>query len=128
MAFLVAVPQFPREPGSFCTASDPTFKEYRYAEHIPYCERDVSSETKAQVYDDYGIPVSERYNYTIDHIIPLALGGSNHRDNLWPEAKAIKKCRPKLETHLYVQMRDGAISQRDAVDIIRRVKYHDICQ
>src|SRR5262245_32499514 len=74
-------------PGELCTDSDSDFYEYRYKEEIAYCKRNVSSQLKANIYDEYEIPKDERRDYTIDHFIPLSIGGSNHQVNLWPEHK-----------------------------------------
>jgi len=47
--------------------------------------RDVSEETKKQVYAMYGITSHKKGEYEIDHLISLELGGSNSISNLWPE-------------------------------------------
>lgn len=111
-------------PGSLCTEEDEDFYEYRYAEQIPYCERDVSSSLKTRIYEDYDIPKSERKDYTIDHFIPLSIGGTNHYDNLWPEHKEVKALRPTLEMQLYVALRDGELTQDEAVKIVMDKKLH----
>jgi hypothetical protein len=108
--------------GDLCTRSNPDFKEYRYGEQIPYCERNVSSGLKARIYADYGVPAKCKSRYTIDHFIPLALGGSNEYENLWPEHKLVKATRPNLETELYWQIRNGRITQQQAIDIITEAK------
>jgi len=110
--------------GELCAVSDPDFSEYRYPEHIAYCERNVATSLKKKIYDEYGIPQSERKDYTIDHLIPLSLGGDNRRINLWPEHKAVKALRPNLEYDLYLKLRDGRISQDDAIDEILWAKFH----
>lgn len=110
--------------GSLCETQDFDFTEYRYAEKIPYCHRNVSTELKTEIYDAYEIPREERTHYTIDHFIPLSLGGTNHRDNLWPEHKEVKALRPALEMQLFVAIRDGKITQQRAIEIIRDRKLH----
>src|SRR4051812_42759867 len=71
-------------PGATCATSN----NYRYPEHIPYCERDVSQDEKAQVintYDHelgYQIQKMDRQEFKIDHMIPLCAGGSNEETNL----------------------------------------------
>jgi hypothetical protein len=47
--------------------------------------RHVTATTKRAVYTEYGIPRSQQRHYTIDHLIPLEVGGSNDLTNLWPE-------------------------------------------
>ncbi|MEP7215589.1 MAG: HNH endonuclease [Anaerolineaceae bacterium] len=48
--------------------------------------RDVSIATKNRIYADYGITRVRMPNeFEMDHLIPLALGGSNSDRNLWPE-------------------------------------------
>ena len=110
--------------GELCTTSDPDFREYRYPERIPYCERNVSSSLKKRIYEDYAIPQIERKDYTIDHLIPLSIGGDNRQINLWPEHKAVKALRLNLEYDLYLKLRDGKISQDDAIDEILWAKFH----
>ncbi len=47
--------------------------------------RNVSSSTKNAVYAEYGIVSHTTGQYEIDHLIPLAIGGSNDIRNLWPQ-------------------------------------------
>jgi len=113
----------PSVPGHLCSINNPDFIEYRYQERIPYCERNVSRETKAWIYERSGVPMKERDEYTIDHIIPLAIGGSNEAENLWPEHKKVKALRPDLERELYVELRDNRIDQACAIWIVKKAKY-----
>lgn len=108
--------------GTLCSTKDPDFKEHRYEEQIPYCERKVSQSMKARVYDHYRIPKRCRHQYTVDHFYPLALGGSNDRRNLWPEHVAIKRSRQNLETRLFAAMRAGEITQEAALREIEENK------
>jgi len=49
--------------------------------------RSVSQKLKKQMYAAYGIPYpQQRGSYEADHLVPLALGGSNDIANLFPEA------------------------------------------
>ncbi len=113
-----------KNPGDLCTDNDEDFYEYRYDERIPYCERNVSALTKRKIYDAYRVPENERREYTIDHILPLAIGGSNHWKNLWPEHKEVKALRPTLEDKLYRAMRDGEMEQSEAVRTVLRAKFN----
>lgn len=118
-----ATPDRTRSPGSLCTFENKDFREYRYDERIPYCRRNVSSSTKRSIYDEYGIPEDDRTEYTIDHIIPLSIGGSNERGNLWPEHKEVKATRPNLEQTVYDALRKGDITQQEAIDAILDEKF-----
>lgn len=110
--------------GAMCSPENKDYVDNRYPERIAYCARNVDGTLKRKIYDAYGIPARcERY-YTIDHFIPLALGGSNAPENLWPEHKDVKATRPKLETELYVALRDGELTQAEAIQIIVHAKTH----
>jgi hypothetical protein len=111
-------------PGDTCSPSENDFSEFRYPEKIPYCERHVNESLKKRVYEVYRIPEQERKQYTIDHLVPLSLGGNNRQVNLWPEHKKLKALRPKLEIELYVKLRDGKITQDQAIEKIMRAKFH----
>ena len=117
-----SIPDNHKTPGELCTDDDADFTEYRYDEEIPYCERNVSTALKSEIYDSYRIPKSERKSYTIDHLIPLSIGGDNSRLNLWPEHKKLKATRPALEMDVYVALRDGKVTQDEAVHWILREK------
>jgi len=120
------VPEDDFTTGSLCTEEDTDFEEYRYEEEIPYCERRVSASLKARIYAEYKIPKTEWQDYTIDHFIPLSLGGTNHSNNLWPENKAVKALRPGLEMELFIALRDGKISQKQAVDTVIEKKLNPL--
>ncbi|WP_018292122.1 HNH endonuclease domain-containing protein [Verrucomicrobium sp. 3C] len=49
--------------------------------------RDVPIALKREVLRRYGVPLADRRNYEIDHLIPLSLGGSNSIRNLWPQSR-----------------------------------------
>lgn len=122
-------PEYPQSPlpqltpGELC--STPT--EYRYQENIPYCERDVVYELKEQVFNEYRragfvIPVNERSSYKIDHFIPLCAGGANTFENLWPQHKTIYEITDSLEVLACDKLKQGKISQRNVVMLIKKAK------
>ena len=117
-------PDLAISPGDVCTDLSLDFKEYRYEEQIPYCVRNVSVQTKAYVYKEYDVNIAATGEYTIDHIIPLAIGGSNDVSNLWPEHRAIKSGRQNLEHCLYMNMKEGVISQKEAIATVLDAKFH----
>jgi hypothetical protein len=47
--------------------------------------RHVSIELRREVFARYGIEWAKRNDYEVDHLCPLAIGGSNDIKNLWPE-------------------------------------------
>lgn len=108
--------------GELCTEQDRDYTGRRYNEQIAYCVRNVSWDRKTKIFREYGIPDHCRGEYTVDHFIPLALGGSNQETNLWPEHKHVKATRQNLEQELYYQLRDGMITQAEAVAEITKVK------
>lgn len=115
-----AQPDYNFTPGHLCSPSDPNFKEYRYAEHIPYCNRNVTSQMKDTIAAHYGVPQPNWMNYEFDHLIPLAIGGDSSVDNLWPQPHEPgspdgSEGKDKLEESLYLQMKAGTVSQADAV-------------
>ncbi len=108
--------------GQLCSERNVDFKNYRYAERIPYCERNVTQEQRSRIYNQYRIPTNCRKRYTIDHFIPLSIGGDNSDVNLWPEHKLVKATRPRLEQELYEAISRGRITQKQAVELIVREK------
>lgn len=109
-----------------CSKENQDYAELRYPEQIPYCSRNVSLSLKNKIYAQYGIPTEDRVDYTIDHIIPLSIGGTNHPKNLWPEHKSVKALRQNLEMDVYTSLRSGKITQSDAIKLILEVKYRFI--
>jgi len=107
----------------FCTVEDRDFKEFRYKQDIPVCERNVSYNTKTTVYSWYNVSSSDRDKYTVDHLIPLSLGGSNNIRNLWPQLRS--QSTAPLEGRVYNKVRKGEITAQEAWNIILEVKYPD---
>ena len=123
----LVVPLKPNEvktPGDICTITDGDFTEYRYDEGIPYCRRNVSFHRRQQIYDLYEIEEDRRHHYTIDHLIPLSIGGSNSDENLWPEHVRVKAARDRLELDLFWAVRRGEMTQAEAVEIVLEEKFN----
>lgn len=114
-------------PGSLCTHPD----SYRYPEKIPYCERDVDTDLKKEIFQEYihdlgfSIDMSKRGQFKIDHLIPLCAGGSNNRDNLWPQHATVYKQTDEMEMVACEKMAEGKVTQRKAIDMILEAK-HDL--
>lgn len=115
------VPDRDKTPGQLCTRVDPDFKELRYKEQIPVCNRNVRTSLKHKVYSSYGIPTEDQREFTIDHLIPLSLGGANYQANLWPQHNSISTA--KVEAQIYQRIRKGEITQKEAIEEILRIKF-----
>ncbi len=117
-------PDLQRTPGSLCGSS----AKKRYKENINYCERNVNTSDKNQIikmYDEelgYEIRQMNRQDFKIDHFIPLSIGGSNSKDNLWPQHKSVFEVTDPLEQELSNKISAGLISQSESVRIIREAK------
>lgn len=110
------VPNPSMTPGSLCTRQHGDYAGDRYEARIPYCRRNVESQLKTQLYIAYGVPLECKGSYTIDHLIPLSIGGDNSAQNLWPEHRLVKATRPYLEQQVFEDLRDGRITQQQAID------------
>ncbi|QDK37869.1 hypothetical protein [Bdellovibrio sp. NC01] len=126
-----AADQFPKgpdanlTPGALCTR--PT--SHRYPEGINYCERNVDSGTKKDVfreYDKIGYRTlqMDRQKFKIDHYIPLCMGGANSEDNLWPQHVSVYTITDPLEPVLCEKMAQGKLLQKDAIAMIKYGKAH----
>ena len=113
-------------PGKLCDQPDST----RYPENIPYCDRNVSSSTKQDIIHQYDVEFGfriesmPRTDFKIDHLIPLCMGGSNSRENLWPQHKSVFVLTDPIEQGLCELMAQGHLTQTDAVSMIRDVKHN----
>ena len=107
-------------PGRLCHESDPDFTGYRYMQRVPTCRRNVSYKTKNKICLLYG--VDDRRNYTVDHIIPLSLGGSNHESNLWCQHRDI--FTGYLEYYYFRMLRDNRMRHVATVHSLLSWKYN----
>lgn len=111
-------------PGKLCDQPS----GYRYPEHIAYCERNVTYDTKEILiknYDQrlgYRIETMNRQEFKIDHFIPLCAGGSNDSVNLWPQHRSVYEVTDPVEPLLCQKMLEGKLSQADAVKLVMRAK------
>jgi hypothetical protein len=63
----------------------------------------------------YGYPLETRWQYQIDHLIPLELGGADDEKNLWPEPYAspdnwTAARKDALENRLHVLVCEGHLN------------------
>ncbi len=113
-------------PGKLCSNA----AQYRYPEHVPYCERDVDPMLKVQIiknYDEqlgYTIERMDRQAFKIDHLIPLCVGGANDVANLWPQHMTVYVITDPLEAELCKKMSAGRLKQVEAVKLVLTAKRH----
>lgn len=106
--------------------------EFRYPEKIPYCDRDVTYQTKEIVMKEYdqkfGYRIAQlpRGDFKIDHFIPLCVGGSNDISNLWPQHKSVYEITDPLEPVICEKMALGKLKQKDAVQMIIDAKTNPV--
>jgi hypothetical protein len=110
-------------PGVLCGRPD----AYRYPEKIKYCERDVSTGEKAQIFQKYDqlgyrTRTMKRQAFKIDHYIPLCAGGDNDEKNLWPQHESVYKITDPLEALVCEKMAAGRLKQQDAIELIKDAK------
>jgi hypothetical protein len=77
----------------------------------------VTEAVKNQVYLEYGITSHKPYEYEVDHLISLELGGSNSVKNLWPEPYAgdwNAHVKDKIENKLHALVCDGQLDLQTA--------------
>ncbi len=111
-------------PGSLCDRPD----TFRYPERIAYCERDVSSHIKQEVFSTYRnqlgfkLDLRNRSDYKIDHFIPLCAGGSNEEDNLWPQHVSVFSITDPIESLGCEKLSIGRITQKNLISLVKKAK------
>lgn len=130
VGLVFANPQFPTAPhpdmtpGSVCENSSIR----RYKERIKYCPRNVSRQTKSTLiirYDrelGYNVGKMRRFDFKIDHYIPLCMGGSNDPENLWPQHKSVYEVTDLMEQVACEKMAEGVLLQSQAIELIQKGK------
>jgi hypothetical protein len=83
----------------------------------------ITNKIKKQMMIDAGLNPLKAWQYELDHIIPLAIGGhQNHSSNfmlqLWDDEEAGAKKKDKLEVRLQCLVCTGAIELRPAQEAI----------
>ena len=117
-------PNLVSTPGTVCEGSPVR----RYPENIVYCERNVDTKLKNEIikmYDTelgFSIGSMSRGDFKIDHFIPLSIGGSNSKSNLWPQHKSVYIITDPLEQELSTKISEGHIKQAEAIRVIREAK------
>jgi len=102
-------------PGCVCTEFDKDFDGFRYPAHIAHCRRNVTKKTRDFVANSYHINSRDYNKYEFDHLIPLAIGGSNNACNIWPQPLSEAHVKDEVEVKVYLLLKKGKITQRDAI-------------
>lgn len=110
--------------GDFCRVGESDYRGRRYPEKIPYCERNVSSSEKREIYETYSIPQNCRRRFIIDHFIPLSVGGSNDPENLWPQHVYLRDLTNDVEHAVFAAVKEGRMTQAEAVARVKFAKYN----
>jgi hypothetical protein len=82
--------------------------------------RHGSRERSELIYERYHIAPADRMNYTLDHLIPLEIGGADVVDNVWPEPRRSlagewdDTRKDELELRLGVLVCNGELDVREA--------------
>lgn len=113
------LPDPSKTPGVLCTATDPNFSMYRYAEQIAYCNRNVPTPERDSIGAAYGIPQADFANYEFDHYIPLSIGGNDDQGNLWPQPHVEALRKDVVEQQVFDGMNNGTMTQAQAIALIR---------
>lgn len=111
-----ATPDPKLTPGKFCKHENAV----NIIRGVPVCRRNVDKRTRNKVFERYKIHHSLRHLYTIDHVISLALGGSNSLDNLWPMPRAME--RHDIEHQIIDNFKRGFMSHSEAVILVLELK------
>jgi 5-methylcytosine-specific restriction endonuclease McrA len=119
--FLLFYLTIPPINGHLCTETDLDFDGFRYKEQIPHCVRNVTTERKIAICKRDGVDNHDRSDFTVDHIIPLALGGSNSDENLWCQHHSLAVT--PLEYKSYTMLDRDEIIQSEAIEMVLAAKF-----
>ncbi len=113
----LALPDLTMTPGGIMTGDLDVVCHHRTRER-----RSVSTSRCEAVFRAYSIPDTPlaRYGYECDHLVPLALGGSNDAANLWPQPNVDAARKDRLEVEMQRLVCAGALplpqAQREIAD------------
>jgi hypothetical protein len=68
--------------------------------------RAVPKSLRDQAFESHGIQAHQRGEYQLDHLIPLALSGSNSIKNLWPQSNHTSPWNARAKDRLEARLRD----------------------
>lgn len=85
-------------------------------------EEGGSEEYMKKAMEAAGIPLSERKNYNLEHITPVAAGGDTSPDNLYPVDRATHDSYTPLDTLASVQIKAKKITRKEVTRIMTALK------
>ena len=77
----------------------------------------ITAKVKTQAMTAYGIPPAQRDRTEFDHLVPLALGGSNDITNLWPQPSDLPPPAGVLNTKDHLEERLADASCEDRIEL-----------
>jgi hypothetical protein len=110
----LTLPDASKTPGDILTTDLATICTPGYTATV----RNVPQSLKNAIYASYGIVSRQPYEYEIDHLVSLELGGNNSVSNLWPQSYITTplnaRTKDGLENRLHDLACKGTISLVDA--------------
>lgn len=95
--------------GATCTLADPDLDGRRYPARVAHCRRHVPPAIRRRVMRGMAGCAE------VDHLVPLAIGGSNAITNLWCQSAEDAARKDVLESALYRGLLAGTITQAEAI-------------
>jgi len=108
----------PAQPGNLPNAQVtpgavlPVTREQVCSENYVATVPPPSDRTMADAYAAYGVLGSPPGMFTLDHLVPVALGGSNDIKNLWPQPVSAEPWNARVKRTLAKQLYDLVCSGR----------------
>jgi len=116
---LPLVPDDALSPGATNTGNMDQVCAPNYSRQI----RQVSVSMRRAVYAEYGLTAASCGHCEIDHRIPLEIGGSNEKSNLWPQSDDTKPwnahSKDRLEDYIHERVCKGDMPLAEAQQLFR---------
>jgi hypothetical protein len=101
-------------PGTVDAAVSPADVKRESCDGSPVHDRPAGEADANDAFRAYGVPERGEQPYTLDHLVPAALGGTNAPANLWPEADAQAKQKDKAEARALAAVCGGKATLAEA--------------
>jgi hypothetical protein len=80
----------------------------------------VTAAATEVVWAEYGIAQAQRHLYSVDHLVPLVLDGSNAAQNLWPQPTAGVRAKTRTGNALHALVCAGSMTLGQAQRLIEQ--------